>query len=238
MVKAVGGFVYANSGASAALERALNSRFDLDFGSNTCDPVTAPPDINVKSYAFATAAGGGGAKDWMNPDPVQQTISINSSHKPEVSPTTSQYGVLWSYSRAVRAVAPVSGSTYTEGVPFDLTDWAALYNGNGAQTTAAPLGYPTGTVAPYEMTSGSSFNAYFSPPNASRPGKKNRRILNVAIIDCSVPLPPGAMKDQQLKVVGVGKFFMQVPANLPNKLEVEFAGLVDPFPPSEVRLYK
>lgn len=250
VVKAVGGFVYANTGGSyGPMEKALNSRFDDFTGGNACDPSTAPPDTNIKSYDFSTAANLGGSKDWMQPDPTQQSISINSSTHRPVSPISSagQYGVLWSYSRAVRAVAPVTGSTYTEGTPFDLTDWGTLYLANGAATTtstpavAAPLGYPTGTVAPYEMTGTSSFNRYFLGPNAARPSKKNRRVLNVAILNCSVLISGPGLSCAQLQVVGVGKFFMQAPADLqgnPKKVETEFAGLIDPFPPSEVRLYK
>jgi hypothetical protein len=46
-----------------------------------------------------------------------------------------------------------------------------------------------------------------------------------------------------MPIVGVGKFFMQIPADFTGgpsnrRLMVEFAGLIEPVPTAEVKLYR
>jgi hypothetical protein len=255
----VPGFVYANTGGSyGPMEKALNSRFDDFTGGNACDPVTAPPDVNIKSYAAPTGAGAGTAgnpRDWMNPGantyPSQQAISLDpTTHKPVTAPTTADYGVLWSYSRAVQAVG--ASPNANAGATFSIAnaEWSALYAGNLADPIGPPgrTGYPTATPttppfpagtlpAPYNTLSGN----FFSAPNPARPGKRDRRVLHVAILDCSSLVPGPGLSCAALPVVGIGKFFMQRPADLTGgtkKIETEFAGLLDPLPPPEIRLYR
>ena len=69
-------------------------------------------------------------------------------------------------------------------------------------------------------------------------GVLNRRVLNMAIVDC--PNVSGSGGCQILPVLGIGRFFMQVPANFSGgtKLNVEFAGLIEPTPVSEFKLYR
>ncbi|WP_420474704.1 pilus assembly protein TadG-related protein [Noviherbaspirillum sp. ST9] len=245
---AVPGFVYANTGGSyGPMEKALNSRFDDFLGGNACDPGSAPPDINVKEFRAPPPTPGsiGHPREWMEPDPVQQTISLNpTTFKPLTSPTQSQYGALWSFSRAVQATG--TSPNATAGAPFDasVAHWNALYAMNapaGTYPTSVPTppfpSNPETHPAPYRSTAGN----FFQPPNPSRPGVMNRRVLNVAIIDCSSLVPGPGLSCAALPVLGVGRFFMQRKADLTGgtkRIDAEFAGLLTELPPQEIRLYR
>lgn len=225
---------------------ALNSRFD-DFGggANACDPTSAPPDVNVKDYRFELSTpNGGGPRDWMISDPTQQSISIDpATNKPVPNPTINQYGALWSYSRPVKAVgtSPNASAATGANATFTLNDWPSLYAGNTADQTAsgypsspATPPFPVGTLAaPYNTSSG---NKYFEPPSTAHPGRRGRRVLNIAIVDC--PASSGNNCSSAIRVLSVGRFFMQRPAVNPSSIHAEFDGLVDPIPPVEIRLYK
>ncbi|MGH8857991.1 MAG: pilus assembly protein TadG-related protein [Polaromonas sp.] len=260
VVTSVPGMVYANTGGSyGPMEKALNSRLDDFTGGNACDPASAPPDVNVRSYDISTPNAeppiapppppmtAWSPRNWMQPGgntlPERQSIEINpGTDKPYDPATIQQYGALWSYSRAVQAVG--ASPNATAGAPFALGDWENLYGiGLAADTGGYPASpasppFPPGTLAaPYNTDSGN----YFSQPNPARPGKRNRRVLNVAIIDCAGLTPGPGLACAALPVVGVGKFFMQTKANLTGgtkTVESEFAGLLNPFPSPEVRLYK
>lgn len=229
----VPGNVFGNTGISAGpMQVALNSRFDV----NAC----APQDANVKEYTVPGKEGEDGyPRDWTNPDPSQQSITIDSTtRKPPPyppGPTIGQYGALWSYSRAVKAVG--TSPNATAGTAFTLDDWPDLYAGNTAdQTTSgypASSSFPGTLAAPYNTSSGSNY--FDSPPNP--PGKRDRRVLNLAIVNC--PASTGTGCNSTIPIVGIGRFFMQVEADLPKAIEAEFAGLIDPLPPpTEIRLYK
>jgi hypothetical protein len=236
----VPGNVFGNTGISAGpIQVALNSRFKV----NAC----APQDANVKEYTVPKVAGAGPAgnpRDWTQEGaddyPSQQSITIDSTtRKPVPVPTIGQYGALWSYSRAVQAVG--TSPNATAGTAFTLDDWPALYAGNTADQTASgyPASpsippFPAGTLAaPYNTLSGSK---YFALPPIT-PGKRDRRVLNLAIVNC--PASTGTGCNSTIPIVGIGRFFMQVEADLPKAIEAEFAGLIDPLPPPiEIRLYK
>jgi Flp pilus assembly protein TadG len=242
------GYVYANTGGSyGPMERALNSRFDDFTGGNSCDPTSAPPDINVKEFRAPPPTPGslGHPRDWMEPDPTQQSIALNPvTFKPLLAPTQSQYGALWSYSRAVQASGTAPNAI--AGAPYDATTahWNALYAMNApspAYPTSVPHppfpNYPDEYPAPYRSTSGNFFQA----PNPSRPGVLNRRVLNVAIIDCSSLVAGPGLSCAALPVLGIGKFFMQRKADLTGgtkRIDAEFAGLMTELPPQEIRLYR
>ena len=101
-------------------------------------------------------------------------------------------------------------------------------------------GFPAGTpAAPYNQPIGSP---YVQTPLINPPGVRNRRILNLVLVDCTVA-PVGPASCATMSAVGVGKFFMQVKANFSGgssnrRLDMEFAGLIDPIPVSEIRLYR
>lgn len=233
-VTTVPGNVFGNTGISAGpMQVALNSRFNV----NAC----APQDANVKEYTVPGVAGAGPAgnpRDWTQEGaddyPTQQSITIDSTtRKPVPVPTIGQYGALWSYSRAVKAVAPTPPSTdYTAGATFTLDDWSALYAGNTADQTTS--GYPSSSAsAPYNTASGNKY--FISPPIT--PGKRDRRVLNLAIVNCQASTGTGC--NSTIRIEAIGRFFMQVKADLPKAIDAEFAGLIDPLPPpTEIRLYK
>ncbi|MDI1244348.1 MAG: pilus assembly protein TadG-related protein [Rhodoferax sp.] len=209
------GNVFGNTGISSGpIQVALNSRFNL----NAC----APQDTNVKTYSFGTT-GAGYPANWMEPDPTRQSIRTDSaSNKPVNNPSFADYGVLWTYSRAVKAVG--TSPSASAGDPFDLNDWLALYGGTAVTSNYAPNG-----SAPYSAT-----GVFVTPPPAP-PGLSDRRVLNIAIVNCAASTGSGC--NSTIQIVAVGKFFMQVKADLPKDINAEFAGLIEP-PPTEIRLYK
>ncbi|UUZ47581.1 hypothetical protein LP420_31035 [Massilia sp. B-10] len=63
--------------------------------------------------------------------------------------------------------------------------------------------------------------------------------MNLPLLDCTIPAGSGACK--KVPLLGVGRFFMQRPAALSGSskgLYVEFAGLIEPVPNSEIKLYR
>lgn len=223
--------VYANTGVSVGpVEKALNSRFNQYPGGSACVPATAPPDRNIRDYPFGDAANG--PAKYM--DPVQgaqsQPYDATSGFPlPSTGPTT--VGVLWTYSRPLR-VTGAAGS-YVAGTPFETSDWPALYD-PGLVATAGQ--YPAGSdQSPHSQTSG----AYFQAPSVNA-GASKRRLMNLAIVDCSAETS-NAMSCKRLPIVAVGRFFLQRPVNLAGtgaNMFVEFAGLIEPVPNSEIKLYR
>lgn len=252
--------VYVNTGGSyGKIEKALNSRFDVFGGGSPCDAASAPPDINIHEYKCTGSPGtnpgcvtnppAGSPRDWMDPagsdTPTQETVSLDPLTNRPLSPLLfSQYGVLWSYSRAVHA----DGSTPPQaGTAFTLSDWPTLYGGSadtsatGYPASAAIPPFPAGTLpSPYAQSASSAYNQYFEAPSVPHPGVKDRRVLNIAILDCT-SLSGGGLSCSNIKVVGIGKFFMQEKADLtgnPKRIDTEFAGLIEPVPTSEIKLYR
>jgi hypothetical protein len=119
-----------------------------------------------------------------------------------------------------KSLFPLPPPTYFDLVNYPLT-----------------TGFPAGTPpAPYNQTAGN----YFQAP--SRTGTRNRRVLHLVIVDCRNP-PVGPASCGVMPVVGVGKFFMQTPAVFTGgpsnrHLMVEFSGLIQPVPTSEIKLYR
>lgn len=223
------GSVYSNTGVSAALNKELNSRFDL-YNDKYCTPVTGPQDSNITPYDPAAAGA------WMIPGPTLQSIDSLNAGTPFAEPktkgntpstgtisTAGDYGVLWSYSRAVRADTSVTPPG--PGTPFAATptDWATLYPVNSA-SAPRPSNYPEPSP-------------YATGPHTTPGGVRDRRVLNLVIIDCPNAPVPGGGNCQRLPVLGIGRFFMQVRAQIPQSLNVEFAGLIEPGP-IEIKLYK
>lgn len=218
------GTVYGNTGISAGkIEAALNSRFNTFGGASVCIPAQAPPDVNIKQYGFASGV------DWMTPTPTVQTMAAPGM--PIASPpiaSAEEYGVLWSYSRAVNAVG--TSPNATPGAAFATSNWSTLYPAPGG-SPGADADFPA-TVSPYLDP------AHITAPTVN-PGVLNRRVLNLAIANC--PAITGSGGCQVIPILGIGRFFMQVPADFsgsPKMLEVEFAGLIEPVPVSEIKLYR
>ncbi|HJV26054.1 MAG TPA: pilus assembly protein TadG-related protein [Aromatoleum sp.] len=250
------GKVYTNTGMTASLDSSLNSRFDDYKSPSVCDPSSAPPDVNVREYrchpkSAGSACDNSGADttptDWLEPGastlPDREFVDTDpTNNKPRYAlppgPTGisfAQYGPLWSYSPAYHADGsspPKAGTPYAVADANGSNMYHTTTGVNFFDTTAN--GYPT-TGTPYSQTAGK----YFKAP--SHTGTKNRRVLNIVIVDCRTP-PSGSSSCGLMTVLGVGKFFMQTKADFsggPNRyLDTEFAGLVDPVPPGDIRLYR
>lgn len=263
------GKVYVNTGLTASLDSSLNSRFDDYKAPSVCDPGSAPPDSNIKEYRCTRPSPSSDPEcsnsnplitpiDWMEPGgntlPNREFVETTASNKPRYALPPGKpgdtgmgygdYGVMWSYGPAFQSNGgspPKAGAAYLPA----QANGSDMYNTTGASLsyfdlanypTSVGSGFPAATPpAPYNQTSG----PYFKAP--SRPGVRNRRQLNIVIVDCTVP-PVGLGACQAMDVVGIGKFFMQVPANFaggPNRqMDMEFAGLVDDILLSEIRLYR
>lgn len=220
--------VYANTGVSAGkVESSLNSRFNDFGGSSSCLPASAPPDRNVREYIVNNTANGPG-KYMTLPNQSQQSQPIvGGLVAPAVTPGTQ--GVLWTYSRPQQANG--TPGNYTAGSTFGTADWASLYNG---QTTIAGEYPAAANDSPYAQNSG----VFFLAPGSNTP-TNNRRLMNLAILDCTIPAGSGSCK--QIPLLGVGRFFLQRRAALSGSdkgVWVEFAGLIEPVPNSEIKLYR
>lgn len=149
------------------------------------------------------------------------------------------YGVLWSYGPAYQAD---TDTTPGLGAPFTVAQANAnkLYSTaiatyfDGSYPSTAGAGFPSGTpAAPYNQTD----SAYFTSGGAN--GVRNRRILNLVLVDCRTA-PVGPANCASMDAVGVGRFFMPTRADTSSfsRLDLEFAGLITPVPKSEIKLYK
>lgn len=215
-----GSIVYTNTGVTDPQLEALDSRFDVFNNTNKCDPVSSPPDANIKEYRYNNATTAGSPRAWMNPDPTRQSIrftSIGGITQPvpwasrTFGPPNNDYGVLWAGGRPLVAAGDATDAAVSARWG-NIPTTQGLYH---APTNAATL-YPQ--PSPYAQGSGSFFQA---PSNA---GKANRRILNVIIVDCKAG--PGVCAPAT--VMGIGRFFMQKKANNPGDKEIygEFIGML------------
>lgn len=188
----------------------LNSRFDSSNGP--CNPVSAPPDSNIRSYPF-------GSITWMTKPTAQVAYPATSSNRLEtiadLDPTadqiTTHYGPLWVFTKAVPWTEYTAGqSEPAQGYGQFLAStpiWQALYRpGPGLNT------YPTDSKG---VQSPPYFSQTTAPP-LHPPGVKYRRVLNVPLLSCPAVGSPGT-------VLAIGKFFMTVPADSLG-VYAEFAG--------------
>ena len=185
--------------------------------------------------------------------PSQMSVTIDAVTKkpkyqlPPLTPAPAgfaqfpEYGVLWSYGPAYQAdgsTPPNAGTAFTPeqanlNPMYNAT--AINYFDTASYPTTTGAGFPAGTpAAPYNQTSG----PYFQSGGVA--GVRNRRILNLVLVDCRVA-PVGPSSCSRLDAVGIGKFFMQTRADFsssPKRLDLEFAGLITPVPTSEIKLYR
>lgn len=198
----------------------LNSRFDRYTGG-PCDPSGAPPDYNIRSFAYDQA----NTVRWMSPGigspaatPVPKPTRLETVAD-LATPTgpASAYGPLWAYAKAVKAPNPPSAPEPSRGyTEFTTADWPMLYKIG----PTAP-GYPTTTSTPYLATSNVNGNYLAARAANVDISTYHRRVLNIPLLACS-PSPTGA--NAPATVEGIGKFFMTVPATS-DALIAEFAGL-------------
>jgi Flp pilus assembly protein TadG len=199
----------------SALATQLNSRFD-DYSGGLCSPNGAPPDYNVKQYAYDKVNGAA----WMNPGTGRAAALATTSRNkletiadlpdPPAGTAAGDYGPLWANAKAAKYAATEPAGGYAT---FATSDWAKLY-----KSGPSAVSYPSGSLTPYQASNGINY----VKPNPSRLeiSTDQRRILNIPLLSC--PVPAGA--NVQASVLGIGKFFMTVPATS-DKLIAEFAGL-------------
>lgn len=200
-----------------SLFNQLNSRFD-QYASGDCKSHQAPPDTNVKSYFSSTSV------PWMSPSPgIYQTAATwtqagklytrASPPSPPPNTTAAMYGPLWSFAKAVPFSSYVAGEPEPAAgyATFGTAAWKTLYNASQGFNS-----YPTAT--PYAAGTSPNFQG---PSPANGPGMRLRRVLNVPLLSC----PIGAGTNVTANVLGIGRFFMTVPATN-SSISAEFAGLV------------
>ena len=259
------GQIYANTGVSASLDKAINSRFNDYSGGSKCDPASAPPDVNVMEYPCKGGASGCSSTSpptiWMDPAgstlPQRQSVAVTSAHLPDYqlppsnTPTLGRaqfanYGVLWAYGPAYHASAGASPAADTPFTPAEANlnpMYAqaaplapAAYFDTAQYPTTAGAGFPAGTVAaPYNQTGNASF---FAAPTVNA-GRIDRRVLNVVLVDCRTA-PVGSGACGVMNTVGLARFFLLTKADFSGggHLDAEFVGLVAPSPTSEIKLYR
>lgn len=213
----------------AALAAQLNARFD-DYAGNRCFPGGSPPDTNIRAFAYDVAGG----VPWMsqatgNPAARSTTERGWLETVADVPPPGSglsglnggSYGPLWSYARAAKF------SEYIPGAPepaagygtFEAANWPTLYR---AGVSAAR--YPwSGQGSPYFPQNITNPNTIVPPHTDRREfATLHRRVLYLPLLSCAGRVPAGS--NVPATVVGVGKFFMTVPAS-GDTLIAEFAGV-------------
>jgi Flp pilus assembly protein TadG len=216
--RVTGGAIFVSSLPSSSplgsVQMHLNSRFDR-YPSNGCSPNGAPPDYNIKEYAHDVANG----TAWMSPA-LGQVAAASTQQRgkletvadlpsPPTGTTAQAYGPLWAHTKAARYAATMPSGGYTT---FATSDWTNLYMAG----ISAPS-YPSSGVPPYGATSG--YN-YVAASSANRDmSLEERRTLNVPLLAC----PVGTGQNLQAQVLGIGKFFMMVPATN-DTLVAEFGG--------------
>lgn len=178
----------------AALYPHLNSRFGVYV--EPCKAAAAPADPNQTHFDLTAAT-------WMKEKPDGMTANTLPSPGPLMTvaedsrdATSTSYGPLWSYARAAKHASWVNykGVEPPEGyATFNASEWKNLYKPG----LPVAQGYP-GTT-PYQTTAGGA-NAYRTFANT--------RVLRVPLLSC--PVAEGSKVSAN--VIGVGKFFMTVPA--------------------------
>lgn len=226
----------------AGLATQLNSRFD-DYSHNLCFPAGGAPDTNIRAYAYDTAGGA----PWMSPaiglsaakttterGRLETVADIPYPGSGMAGVNAGSFGPLWSYAKAVRFSSYSAGVPEPSGgyTPFATADWPKLY-----RTDIAANKYPgSGQYTPYNP-----YNT-MNPPTIASPSslRENyatplRRVLYVPLLSCAGAAPSGA--NVEATVLGVGKFFMTVPATS-DTLIAEFAGTAsEQAIPGAVELY-
>ncbi|HEY0589848.1 MAG TPA: pilus assembly protein TadG-related protein [Pseudoduganella sp.] len=152
------GQVYTNTGVTASLDKALNSRFNDYSGGSKCDPASAPPDINIKEFDCAGAAPCGGNN--TAPTNWQDTAGDTLPSQHSVSTWTASSGL---YLPKYGLPHEVTGSDIWPSAPYTRSGIAgqlADYAGHGVLWSYTPAIQADGTtpvsVAQANSTQGSS----------------------------------------------------------------------------------
>lgn len=164
-----------------------------------------------------------------NPNAAPPDTNIRaytSANATWVTSDNPNYVPLWAFARAV------PWSSYVPGQPEPINGYttfgatSAVAHDLYSLLTSFKSSYPSGTGTPY--LSGS----FTTPPSiAHRPGLKYRRVLNIPLLRCPI-------SGSSATVVGIGRFFMTVPATSSSVLG-EFAGAItDDLAGGDVEIFK
>lgn len=237
---------------------------DINVKEYNCgDPDFPGCKIPGQSSPINWMEGGAPTREFV--ETIQNNPDLNLNNKPryaspDAPPGTGRdgvpfayagYGPLWSYNpprQAVPRIPAKQGDSYMAGDAYT----PGLANGSNMYDTPANTStnyfnsnYPTGTVG-IDFPSGTRSAPYNQSGNSTyftkrADGKPDRRVLNIVLIDCTAPIEK-VNECTSMKAVGIGRFFMQVRADFtggPKRvLDAEFAGLIDPVPASDIRLYR
>lgn len=190
----------------ASLYPEFNSRFGTYAAP--CQSISAPADPNVARFDLAAASWMKFAPDGLAANALAEPDPLLTVAERPAGATNKAYGPLWSYARAVkyasyvsyRGVEPAAG--YASYAP---TDWATLY------TPGMPVAQSYPATTPYQNGGGGA---------AAYKTIYNTRVLRIPLLQC----PVAAGTKVPATVLGVGKFFMTVPASA-TALYGEFAGM-------------
>lgn len=199
----------------------LNSRFDQYGGveAERCNPRGAPPDVNIKSFSFASNI------KWMKTPPTVQsppesgeTNVLRNVADLAAMPaglTAEAYGPLWAYAKAVPFSSYTAGKSETASgyTTFGTSNWSSLYKPAPVVGTTYP------SPNPYMATTGDTVE---KPRVEHRPfAQRGRRILNIPLLSCTTsPETSGTAE-----VLAVGRFLMTIPATS-TTIHGEFAGVL------------
>jgi hypothetical protein len=227
-----GGTACSTAGGNVPRYQVDQGAYDLDpgniavWGDTTTGYQTAKLDPTTKKPLYNYSPSDAGSR------------TPNLAFRSTTSPNGPNNGVLWSYGPAYRYDAGGDNGVGTAFGKADANLQGQMYN-NGSVMDYFGTGYPDSTTPkyPYWQDSGATFQA--PPAIAGATPTRDRRVINLLIINCGATTGAGAC-GQQLPVLGVGKFFMQVMADPTGdkKIEAEYAGLVDVRNFSEIRLYR
>lgn len=204
----------------------LVSQINSRFGSYAppCTSAGAPADTNVKEYNYLNQPANTTEITWLNDRPMGQSADPRTSgskmltladlNESDIPPTTTpdMFGPLWIYAKAARYSAYSSGTPEPSSgyATFGTGDWATLY------TPGSPVlkgSYPA--PAPHK--------ALVQSPLAGVRTAADRRVLNIPLLNCPVPLGSPASAE----VLAIARFYMTVTAT-ETDLFGEFAGLAKP----------
>lgn len=145
----------------------------------------------------------------------------DSNIKPYVA--TGTVNPVWAYAKAVpyssyTSAGPIEPAGGYTPFPATTNSWSTLYPGLAPYPGTAPMvSYPP--LTPYSTTTDANF--FQSAGAALAPSKKDRRVLNVPLLQC----PVSTSGPTTAKVLAIGRFFMTVPATA-TSVKTEFAGLM------------
>lgn len=192
------GQVYTNTGMTASLDKALNSRFNDFGGGSKCDPASAPPDLNIKEYpcrgstspCVTNAPGTVSVTppiDWMEPAgatlPNQLSVTTAAASTGAIMPKYSlpseiTTANIWPTTASTRVPTPATFSEH--GV---LWTYTPAYQSNGTTPITAAQANAAGTqmyntatpfdAAKYPTTVGAGFSASAVPAPYNQTGNGN-----------------------------------------------------------------